>query len=555
MNDSAPSSVTTDVPLSKPRFAWPMVPLALLLLLVVLPFGALVFVATTNSSDVWPHLLTYVLPRTVWQTLALLFLVALGTAVIGTGTAWLTTMCAFPGRRIFAWAMVLPLAVPTYIAAYTQVEFFEFSGPVQGFVRYLGDYASGRDYWFPDIRSIPGGALVFCSVLYPYVYLTSRLVFSMQGASALDASRSLGASPMRQFWQVGMPFARPALAAGVALALMETLNDIGAVETLGIKTLSYAIFETWLNRDSLAGASQLAILTLVLVAFLVWLERWARRKKSYSVSTRERPPALLQLSKPKQALCFLACTMPLGFGLGIPTYVLMVYALRRFEEFTDPALLGPTFNSLLMASLTAACATLIAYGVLQYARLSKREQLGTWGRIASLGYAVPGTVLAVGLLIPLAAFDNWFDGLLRHWFGISSGLLISGSLVMIVYACTLRFLAVAYGTLETGFARVSPTVDMAARALGRTAPQVAHQVHRPILMKALGVSFLLVFVDTIKELSATILLRPFNFETLATLVYNRASDAALEEASLAALIILFIGLIPIVFVTRFTQMK
>ncbi len=525
-------------------------PLGLLLGLVALPFLALIWIAINASFDGWPHLLAYVLPHSAWQTFVLLSFVTLGTTLVGAGTAWLTTLCQFPGRRVFAWALVLPLAVPTYIAAYTHVEFFDFSGPLQTMVRTIGGFSTAREYWFPDIRSLGGAGLIFSAVLYPYVYLTCRLVFSMQGASVLDVARSLGARPVRQFWEIGLPMARPALAAGVALALMETLNDIGAVEILGVKTLSYAIFETWLNRDSLAGAVQLALLTLLLVAALIWIERVARRKRSYASSTRDKPPSLLQLNPFKQTLCILACLLPLIAGLGIPLFVLGTYALRRLDGLLDPALYSAATNSILIAFLTASLATLIAYGVLQYGRINKQASISTIGRIASLGYAVPGTVLAVGLLVSLAGFDNWLDGIMRTQFGVSTGLLFSGSIIIVVYACTLRFLAIAYGTIETGFSKVSPHIDMAARALGRSPLQTAWQVHRPIMGRALGTAFLLVFVDTMKELSATLLLRPFDFETLATFIYDRASQSALEEAAIAALLIILIGLIPVIFLSR-----
>ena len=539
-----------------PPTGFPKLPLVVLLVIlafVLLPFLSLAWIALQNAVGVWPHLVQYVLPRTIWQTVSLLFMVSLGTLIAGAGTAWLTTMCDFPGRRFFSSALVLPLAVPGYIAAYTYVEFLDFSGPVQTALREWGGFVSPRDYWFPDIRSLGGAAFIFSAVLYPYVFMTTRLVFAMQGASALDIARCLGASPRRMFWRIGLPMARPAIAAGIALALMETLNDIGAVEILGIKTLTYAVFETWLNRDSLAGAVQLALITLALVAGLVWIERRARQSRAYSTSSRDQPPALIELPATKKVLAIVACTVPIAAGLGIPLYVLSIYALRRSEQILDPATLAAAGNSVLVALLTAALATAIAYGVLQYGRLAKRRQINTIGKISSLGYAVPGTVLAIGLLIPLAAFDNWISAILLTQLGWSPGLLISGSIMIVVYACTLRFLAIAYGTIETAFERLSPHIDMAARALGRTGGQVAFQVHRPIMRRAIGVAFLLVFVDTMKELSATLLLRPFNFETLATLIYDRASQASLEDAAIAALFIVAIGLVPVVVLSNMTS--
>jgi iron(III) transport system permease protein len=347
--------------------------------------------------------------------------------------------------------------------------------------------------------------------------------------------------------------ARPALAAGVALALMETLNDIGAVEVLGVKTLTYAVFETWLNRDNLAGAVQLALLTLSIVAGLIWVERRARRHRSYATASRERPASTANLPLFKQILCLTACSTPLLFGLIIPLWILGGYAMRRLNSAFNTELISAAGNSLLVAICSATLATGAAYLILQYGRITRKTTVGTIGRIASLGYAVPGTVLAVGLLVPLAGFDNWLDGLMRDRFDVSTGLLFSGSVAIVIYACTLRFMAIAYGTLEAGFLRVSPSIDMAARALGRNPREMAWQIHRPILTRAMSVAFLLVFVDTMKELSATLLLRPFNFETLATFIYDRASQSALEEAALASFVIVLIGFVPVLFLTKLSK--
>jgi iron(III) transport system permease protein len=524
-----------------------------LLGLVLLPFIGLTGIAFSGSLGAWPHLLEHVLPGSLRQTFYLLLLVALGTSLLGAGTAWLTSVFEFPLRRLFSWALVLPLAVPTYIAAYTQLEFFDYSGPIQTFVREVGGFKNFRDYWFPDLRSLWGAALVFSLVLYPYVYITTRLTFSRQGASALDACRTLGAKPSRMFWQVGLPMVRPALAAGVAIALMETMNDIGAVEILGIRTLTYAVFDTWLNRDDLVGAVQLAIVLLLIIAFLVWLERKARGARNYSVSSRERPTARLRLYGTRKWLAVFACMTPIVLGLGVPIYVLGAYTLRRLEDGISSAVLHAAYNSVLVATMSAVIATMIAYGIIQYARLSRNKRIATTGRIASLGYAVPGTVLAIGLLIPLASFDNWVDSILRSSFGVSSGLLFTGSIAIVIYAYVLRFLAISYGTVESGFGRVSPHIDLVARSLGRTSMQVATHVHTPIMKNVLAAAFLLVFVDSMKELSATLLLRQINFETLSTFIYDQASQAALEDGAAAALIIVSIGLVPVYLISRAPQ--
>ncbi len=518
----------------------------LLLLAVTLPVISLISIALRGGSDSWGHLATYVLPSAARDTFAVMTLVSVGTILVGAGTAWLTSLCRFPGRGFFNWALVLPLAVPTYIAAYCFVEFLDYSGPVQSLYRDLLGTSPGQRYTFPDIRSVGGASLIFVSVLYPYVYLMSRLVFSMQGASAIETSRSLGARPTKVFLRIALPMARPALAAGVALALMEVLNDIGAVEHLGVRTLGFAVFETWLNRDDLIGAVQLALITLFVVAVLVLIERLARQRRAYSVSSRDKPAALIDLSPLAQFFAFLGCAIPLLIGLGIPLATLGTYALRRLSDGIEATLISAAGTSLLIAFLTAFIGTAVSYAVLQTARIFPKSKIAIVGRIASLGYAIPGTVLAIGLLIPLATFDNQLDGFLRRTVGFSSGLLFSGTVAIVIYACSLRFMAVAYGSVESGFARVSSSYDMAARALGRSAWRMSVEVHMPVLRRALAAAFLLVFVDTMKELPASLLLRPFGFESLPTLIYSRASQAALEDAALAALLIIAIGVIPMI---------
>ncbi|MEM9677494.1 MAG: iron ABC transporter permease [Pseudomonadota bacterium] len=532
--------------------------------MALLPVAALVFVAAGGLATLtsgagwqadWLHLATYVLPRTLADTGLLLVLVAIGTTVMGTGCAWLVSTSRFATKSVWDFALVLPLAVPPYIAAYTHLEFLDYSGPVQTALRGVTGFSSGAEYWFPDVRSVWGAGFVLSLVLYPYVYMTCRLFFSMQGASTLDAGRSLGANSWRLFWKVGLPMARPAIAAGVAVALMETLNDIGAVEVLGVRTITYIVFDTWLNRDSLTIAVQLALVALVFVAACVWLERRFRAKRGGAKMRGDKPPALTQLSAGRQWAAATACALPVVGGIGVPLYVLTRFSVRRPEALSETSLHAAAINSVLLSLLTAIFVTAIAYVLLQIIRSVRSQRLGTIARIASLGYAVPGTILAVGLLVPLSALDNYVDALMRSWFGFSTGLLLTGSIVVLVYACSLRFLAIGFGAIETGFEQLSTHIDMAARSLGRSRLQTALSVHLPNLRPALAVAFLLVFVDTMKELSATLLLRPFNFETLATLVYGRASQGQLEDASLAALIIVLIGTIPVIVLTRMSQAK
>ncbi|MEM7303300.1 MAG: iron ABC transporter permease [Pseudomonadota bacterium] len=498
-------------------------------------------------------MISYVLPNSLTDTVLLMLGVGIGTATIGTGTAWLVTMCRFPGRSVLSWLLVMPLAVPSYIAAYCYVEILDFSGPFQTAVRELFGFKLARDYWFPDVRSLTGASMLLSLVLYPYVYLASRLVFSMQGASMLDAARSLGAGPHELFFRVAVPLARPAIAAGVILALLETLNDVGAVEALGVYTLTFAIFDTWLNKGSLPGAAQLALMVLAVVLVLIALERVARRNRQYSGRENARPPAPFELKGFKAVLALIATTTPVIAGLLGPLVYLTSAAFRRVEQINDPELISAAMNSVVIAIIAGFLTVVIAFTTLSICRQGVPASIQTLSRFLTFGYAVPGTVLAIGVFVPMAALDNLFDGWMRSLFGISTGLLISGGAAIIVFACTVRFLAVPLGTIEAGFSRVSRNIDHAGRLLGTGRTASTWKLHLPIMRKALAVAGLLVFVESMKELSATILLRPFNFNTLATFVYERASLAIFEDASIAALTIVLIGIIPVALLTRATD--
>ncbi len=522
-------------------------------LLLIVPLVALIYLASGNSDDVWPHLAANVLPGSIITTIFLMAGVGAATAVVGVGTAWLTSLCIFPGRKLLQWLLVAPLAMPIYIITYIYIELLDYSGPVQSSIRYLFGFSSIRDYWFPDFRSLPGAILVMTLVLYPYVYLTTRLVFLMQGAAILEAARTLGASRERVFLRVALPLARPAIAVGVTVALMEALNDIGAVEILGVQTLTFSIYDTWLNRGSLAGAAQIACFTLLIVVILIAIERFFRRHQQYVAGRQQRPPSKFPLSGITALAAMIACIVPVLLGFIVPVVALIDFSSRRLDQLSDAALWSASANSLLVASLTAIVTVIAAFFLVYAVRLMPRRSVRLTGRLASLGYAVPGTVIAVGVLVPLAGLDNWIDGVMRASFGISTGLLLSGSVLIIIYACSVRFLALAHGSLESGLGKISVHLDMASRSLGRTSWQTMNQIHLPLLARAMATAALLVFVDTMKELSATILLRPFDFNTLATLVYERASLAVFEDAAVAALIIIAIGLAPVVLLMRMSE--
>ncbi len=521
--------------------------------IVLLPVLTLAGIALSGSGEDWPHLVNFVLPRAATTTLWLMALVAFGTATIGVTTAWLVVAYDFPLRRMLAWALVLPLAVPPYLAAYAFGEFFHFTGPVQTAIRDVFGFQTSRDYWFPDIRSTTGAAIVLSAVLFPYVYLTTRVVFIMQGRNIADVARTLGARPGKVFRKILLPISRPAIAAGVALVLMETLNDIGASEYLGVRTLTLSVFSTWLNRGSLEGAAQIAMIMLVIVFALLMAEQWARRRQRYhamrATQMKAKPPRVA-LGGVKGALATLAAGLPVIAGFGIPLYVFADYASRRMQQFADPALFGALTNSIVTATATAVVTIMIALVLIQAARLARSHLVTGLTRFAMVGYALPGTVMGLGLLFALARFDNALDAVMRETFGVSTGLLLTGSAAAVVLVCSIRFLALAEGSIRSGLEKLPPNIDEAARSLGRTPGQSARAVILPLLGPAILTAAVLVFVDTIKELSATILLRPFGFNTLATHVYESASRGRPEDGAVAALLIIVTSLIPVVLLSR-----
>jgi len=524
-------------------------------LLVLAPVAALVAIAAQGSGDLWPHLARYVLPQSVRDTALLLAGVGVIVVTIGVGTAWLVSACRFPGRGLFDWALLLPLAVPTYIVAFAYLDVLHPLGPIQTAVRTMFGIEDVRGFWLPEIRSLWGACLLLGLVLYPYVYLSARALFLMQSASALEVARTLGATGTSTFFRVALPLARPAIVIGTTLALLEALNDIGASEFLGVRTLTVSIYSTWLNRSSLPGAAQIALVMLTAVIALVLLERWARRKQRFvSHARRTHPPSPVPLSGLAAFGAMLACAIPILLGFVVPTLYLASAAWERLESFgLSPRILIETRNTVGFA-LVATAVTLALGLVLAYAVRLDRGGLATAAaRLASLGYAIPGTVLAVGLLTPLAGFDNMVDGAMRQLFGISTGLLLAGSGAALVIAYATRFLAISAGGIEAGFTKIPASIDGAARSLGETAAGTVRRVHLPMLAPALGAAAILVFVDCMKELPATLLLRPIGFETLATHIYAEASRGTYEDGAVAALLIVLVGLGPVLLLARMSR--
>jgi len=520
--------------------------------LVAAPLVALGFVAARGSENLWAHLAENVLAAALGDTLMLLAGVGVLTAALGTGGAWLVTAHDFPGRRVLDWALLLPLAVPTYIVAYAYLDVLHPVGPVQTLLRALLGFESPREWRLPDVRSMAGCIVLLGFVLYPYVYLTTRALFAMQSASLIYAARTLGAGPAAVFFRVALPFARPAVAVGMSLALLEALNDIGAAEFLGVRTLTVSVYTTWVTRSDLPGAAQIALAMLLVVVALIALERWARGHRGYANDAQQAQPLVRRRLRGVRGLAAAAaCALPVAVGFLVPAAYLLVETIERLRfAGLSPAIPREVLNTVGIAAIATALTVVVALPVVYAVRLRRGPAAGALLRTASLGYAVPGTVIAIGLLPIVTGVEAAVDSLATTLVGVSTGLVLLGTGAAIVYAYAARFMAVAAGSIEAGFGRISPSLDGAARTLGASARGVLWRVHLPLLKPALAAGALLVFVDCMKELPATLLLRPLGFETLATHLYGEAVRGTYEDAAIAALLIVAVGLVPVIVLVR-----
>ncbi|OJU50361.1 MAG: iron ABC transporter permease [Mesorhizobium sp. 61-13] len=526
---------------------------ALTAALVCLPFLALLFEAVQGSEGLWSHLAASVLPKAFLDTVILLLGVGILVASMGTGAAWLVTAYEFPGRRTMEWALLLPLAVPTYIVAYAYLDILHPIGPVQGAVRWLLGYSSPREFRLPDIRSMTGCIVLLGFVLYPYVYIATRAMFLTQPASLIEVSRTLGVSRNGVFRRVALPLARPAIVVGVSLALMETLNDIGASEFLGVRTLTVSIYTTWVTRSDLPGASQLALALMFVVVAIVAAEQYARRKQRFAPNAQRSGGSIerQKVSLPKGLLLLALCLLPVFVGFIAPATHLAIEAYTRLDYAGLPVRFLANISNTIFFSAAATIITLVLGSAAAYAaRLHPGARSAWFYRLATIGYAAPGTVVALGLLIALGVFDRTADRLASSWLGFSTGLLFLGSGAALLYAYSTRFLAISAGAMAAGLSRIPQSLDDVSRMLGETSSGTLRRVHLPLSKTALAASGLLVFVDCIKELPATLLLRPLNVETLATHLYGEAARGTYEEASISALMIVLIALLPVIWLAR-----
>jgi len=518
-------------------------------LICALPHLAVLIAALQGGSDTLAHLMDTVLLGYTVTTLWLVTMVGLGTFAVGTGAAWLVIMTDFPGRKWLEIALVIPLAFPAYVLAYSYTHLLDHPGIVQSTLRNVTGWGP-RDYWFPEIRSAWGAAVMLILVLYPYVYLLARAAFAGQSATTFLAARALGRTPAQAFFAVSLPMARPAVAAGVLLTAMETIADFGTVSYFGVQTFATGIYTSWFSMADRTGAAQLALGLLAFALLLALLERSNRGAAKYHSGKRQEAMARIPFRGRRKWLASLACALPVIFGVIIPVISLGFMAMNSQQDLLSRRYIGFIQNSLTLAGVAALVTVSAALLLGTFHRVRPSRVATTSLYAARLGYAVPGGVIAVGLLVPFAAFDNALDAWMRATFDVSTGLLFTGSIWVLVMAYMIRFLAAAIGAYEGGMAAVSPNMDSASRVLGNGVFATLRRVHLPILTPSLMTAALIVFVDVMKELPATLIMRPFNFDTLAVQAYRLASDERLEGAAVPSLVIAAIGLVPVILLCR-----
>ena len=534
-------------PLSVSRFVTASAPL--LAFIVALPM--LIIVASVFGSDsgaTWGHLWRTVLADYVVNSLVLMLGVGTLTLILGVPAAWYTAVCEFPGRRLFIWLLPLPLAFPAYIIAYTYSGLLDYPGPVQTLIRDVTGWGHG-DYWFPPIRSLGGAIVMLGLVLYPYVFLLARASFLERSASALEVSRTLGCSVRQSFFRLALPLARPAIATGVSLALMETLADYGTVQYFGVSTFTTGIFRTFYGFDDITAASQLSAALLLFVVLLIFMERYSRRKARYDTSGPARYEHRIRLSGGQAVWAWVSCMVPVVLGFILPGAVLLKWALYD-AAWNGSSFLALIWNSFYLAALAALIAVACAL-VLGYARRNRNTRLvrASLG-VSGLGYAIPGAIVAIGVIVPLAWLDHRLIDFAKFVTGEQIGLVLSGSVVALLFAYTVRFLAISLGAVQNGLDKIKPSLDYATRSLGRRPIQVLAEIHVPLMRSTVLTALLIVFVDVMKELPATLILRPFDFNTLAVRAYELASDERLADAAVPSLMIVLVGVLPVILLSR-----
>ncbi|WP_339720862.1 iron ABC transporter permease [Marinomonas primoryensis] len=544
MADSAYSSAA-----SKPKFNGLKMAAMLIAAILALPILVVLVNVLIGDGDVWRHLYDTVLAEYISNSLLLMLGVGVGVLVIGVPCAWLTSMCDFPGRSLLSWALLLPMAVPAYIIAYTYTGVLDFAGPVQTFIRDITGWRYG-EYWFFEIRSLGGATVMLTLVLYPYVYLMSRAAFLEQSENTLEVSRTLGYSGRAVFFKLALPLARPAIVTGLTLALMETLADYGTVQYFSVNTFTTGILRTFYGFGDVAAASQLAGVLLMFVATLILLERYSRHRIRYHASgLKKASNRRMALKGGRGILASAFCLVPILVGFIIPVSVLAYWGIFKADR-PGANFIQLAWNSFYLAAIASMIVVSLAL-VLSYAiRLNNSRSVGVSVGIAGLGYALPGTIIAIGTIVPLAWLDHRIIDLVKYYSGDKVGLIFSGTLVALLFAYTVRFMAVSLGAVQNGLGKIKPSMDMAGRSLGMSSFKVLTRIHIPLLKGSVLTAILIVFVDVLKELPATLVLRPFNFNTLAVRAFELASDERLVDAAPASLMIVLVGLVPVILLSR-----
>ncbi|WP_367317413.1 iron ABC transporter permease [Vibrio coralliilyticus] len=521
-----------------------------LALLLVLPILAIFLTSIGETDDLFSHLMSTVMPTYTFNTVVLAAGTMALSLVFGIPSAWIMAMCRIPSERILQWALVLPLAMPGYIVGYIFTDWLDFAGPVQILLRDLTGWGPG-DYWFPDIRTLTGAIIVLALVLYPYVYLLCRAAFMEQNVSLLQSARLLKCSPWESFRRISLPLVRPSIAVGLSLVAMETIGDFGTVSYFAVNTLTTAVYDTWLGYSSLTAAAKISAIMLVFVILLLSAERYSRRKqKLFQSQFSSREDFRYELTGWKKWLALTWCWGLVAIAFLFPLMQLVIYAYKYFAQSWTPEFREYALNSLYVSLSAAVIGVIVAVIVNFYNRLSTNRQGLAFMRLSSMGYAVPGTVLAIGVMVPVLFMDHLVNDIAKFMQWGRPGLVFSGSMFALIFALVVRFSAVAIGSIESSLNKVSPSLDMASRTMGCNSNQMLWRVHFPLIRRGALIAGLLVFIESMKELNAALLLRPFNFETLATYVYNFASDEQLELAALPAVLLVLVGLIPLVMVNR-----
>ena len=524
--------------------------------LILLPIVSVIFIAFFPANNIWPHLISTTLPRYISTTVLLMISVGAIAGVIGTLSAWFVVRYRFIGSSWLQWALLMPLAIPGYVGAYALVDLLEYAGPVQSALRDVFGWSSARDYWFPEIRSFGAAVFVLSLSLYPYVYLLTRAAFRDQTSSVEEVARSLGALSSQRFFKINLPLARPAIAAGVAIVMMETVNDFGTVDYFAVQTLTTGIFSVWLQSSNVGGAAQLACVVLTIVILLVSLEKLSRRKMQFfNMSSKHKTVQKIRLSGLSNILVFLCCLAPVLLGFALPLIILLEHSMSNPHLFIDKGLIDATFNTVFIGTVAAVVTVILSiFMVFGMKSVNGRLPKVTMP-VTTIGYAVPGAVLGVGILIPLAILDNALADAIFYLTQIDVGLIFTGTSFAIILAYIVRFFAIGQGATEAALGRISPNLEHAARSLGKNRVSILKRIYLPIIKGSLGSAMLLVFVDCVKELPATLLLRPFNFNTLSTRVHEQASLEDLVNAAPAAIYISLVGLCAVVLLARANRLE